>query len=116
METPDTPEQRTPAKNASYGLSIGVGVGLPIGLVIGLLTDNIALWLCIGLAIGLGLGITYDEFQKKSAASTRVKIVGGATYALTKRSNPASNQRSHYWLGDNGQELELTDEEAAELL
>ena len=116
METPETPEQRTPAKNASYGLSIGIGVGLPIGLIIGLLTDNIALWLGVGLAIGLGLGITYDEFQKKSAASSRVKVVEGATFSLTKRSHPTPDQRSHYWLGDNGQEIELTDDEAAELL
>lgn len=116
METPDTPDQRTPSQNASYGLSLGIGVGLPIGLVIGLLTDNIALWLCIGLAIGLGLGITYDELRKKSATSSRIKIVGGATYSLTKRAHPRPDQRSHYWLGDNGQEIELTDEEASELL
>lgn len=42
-----------------------------------------------------------------------VKIQDGATYTIVKRSRPDSGQRLYYRLGDNGQELELTDEEAA---
>ena len=45
-----------------------------------------------------------------------VKIQDGATYTVVKRSHPAPEQGAYYWLGDNGQELELTAEEAAELL
>lgn len=45
-----------------------------------------------------------------------VKIQDGATYTIIERSPPAAGQRAYCWLGDNGQELELTDEEAAELL
>jgi hypothetical protein len=44
-----------------------------------------------------------------------VKVQDGATYTVVKRSSPAAGQRSHYWLGDNGQEIELTHEEAARL-
>ncbi|MGO4192236.1 hypothetical protein AB4Y67_11265 [Arthrobacter sp. YAF17] len=43
-----------------------------------------------------------------------VKIQDGATYTVVKRAHPAAGQRTYYRLGDNGQELELTDEEAAE--
>lgn len=43
------------------------------------------------------------------------KIQSGATYTVVKRKHPAAEQRAYYWLGDNGQELELTDEEAKEL-
>lgn len=116
METPEHSHSQQAPKTASYGLSMGIAIGLPLGLVIGLLTDNLALWLCTGFAVGLGLGMAYDEMQKrKSAPAARVKVVDGATYALTERARPASDQPSLYWLGDNGQELELTDEEAAEL-
>lgn len=45
-----------------------------------------------------------------------VKIQDGATYTIVKRSHPDTGQRTYHWLGDNGQELELTDEEAADLL
>jgi uncharacterized protein YbjT (DUF2867 family) len=45
-----------------------------------------------------------------------VKIRDGATYMIAKRSHPDAAQRTYYWLGDNGQELELTDEDAADLL
>lgn len=116
METPDTPDQRTPQKNGSFGLSLGVGLGLPLGLILGIITDNLALWLGVGLAFGIGIGIAYDQMRKSaSAVPPRVKVLNGATYTLTQRSRPSPGQRSHYWLGDNGQEIELTDEEAAEL-
>lgn len=45
----------------------------------------------------------------------RVKIVDGSTYSIIKRA-PAIGRRDHVWVGDNGQEIELTDEEVAELL
>ena len=35
-----------------------------------------------------------------------VKIRDGATYMIAKRSHPDAAQRTYYWLGDNGQELE----------
>ncbi|MCZ4614892.1 hypothetical protein [Rhodococcus qingshengii] len=44
-----------------------------------------------------------------------VKIQNGATYTIVKRTNPTDGQRDYYRLGDNGQEIELTDDEAAEL-
>jgi hypothetical protein len=45
----------------------------------------------------------------------QVKILEGATYSIIRRP-AAPGQRDYVWVGDNGQELELTDEEAAELL
>lgn len=45
----------------------------------------------------------------------RVKIISGSTYSIIKRA-PALGRRDYVWVGDNGQEIELTDEEAAELL
>ncbi|WDF33719.1 hypothetical protein PTW37_01965 [Arthrobacter agilis] len=45
-----------------------------------------------------------------------VKVLDGATYTLVKRSSPAAGQGSHYWLGDNGQEIDLTHDEASRLL
>lgn len=44
-----------------------------------------------------------------------VKILDGATYTIIKRAS-APGRRDYVWVGDNGQEIELTDEEAAELL
>lgn len=43
------------------------------------------------------------------------KIQNGATYTVVSRSNPAVGQRTYYWLGDHGKELELTDDEVADL-
>lgn len=45
-----------------------------------------------------------------------IKIQDGSTYTLIKRANVAAGQNAYRWVGDNGQEIELTDEEAAELL
>ena len=105
----------SPQSNPSYGLSLGIGIGLPLGLVIGLLTDNVGVWLSAGLAIGIAFGLIYDERQKKARAAQRVKVLDGATYTLVMRTDPHPGQRHHFWLGDNGHELELTDAEAAEL-
>jgi hypothetical protein len=44
-----------------------------------------------------------------------VKVQDGATYTVVKRSSPGAGQRSRYWLGDNGKEIELTHDEAARL-
>lgn len=43
------------------------------------------------------------------------KIQDGATYTVVKRSHPAAGQQAFYWLGDNGRELELTEEETDQL-
>ncbi|MGV0111782.1 hypothetical protein [Arthrobacter sp. CP30] len=43
------------------------------------------------------------------------KVHGGATYTLIMRPRPDAGERAHYWLGDNGDTIELTDEEAARL-
>lgn len=45
-----------------------------------------------------------------------VKIEDGATYTIIARAHPAEGQPTHRWVGDNGRELELTDDEAARLL
>lgn len=44
-----------------------------------------------------------------------VKILDGATYSIIKRT-PEPGKRDFVWVGDNGSEIELTDDEAAELL
>jgi hypothetical protein len=44
-----------------------------------------------------------------------VKILDGATYTIMKRAS-ASGPRDYVWVGDNGQEIELTNEEAGALL
>jgi hypothetical protein len=44
-----------------------------------------------------------------------VKVLEGATYTVVKRSSPAAGQGSYYWSGDNGQEIELTHDEAGRL-
>lgn len=46
--------------------------------------------------------------------SPAMKVHDGATFTLAERSRPGDGQGSYYWLGDNGQELGVTDEEAAE--
>jgi hypothetical protein len=45
-----------------------------------------------------------------------IKIQDGSTYTLIKRANVAAGQKAYRWVGDNGKEIELTEEEAAELL
>ncbi|MGC5077884.1 hypothetical protein [Agrococcus sp. DT81.2] len=45
-----------------------------------------------------------------------VKIEDGATYTIIERPRPAEGQPTHRWVGDNGHEIELTDDEAARLL
>jgi hypothetical protein len=113
MHTSNHSASPAPKADASHGLSLGIGIGLPLGVVIGVLTDNIGVWLAVGLALGVALGLMYDERQKTSRAKQRVKILDGATYTLTERTSPAPGQRTHYWLGDNGREIELTEEEDA---
>lgn len=44
-----------------------------------------------------------------------VKILDGATYTIIERPRPEQGQARHRWVGDNGREIELTDEEAAAL-
>ncbi|MEL5990629.1 hypothetical protein ACOKGD_04865 [Microbacterium phosphatis] len=45
----------------------------------------------------------------------KIKIENGASYTLIARSDPATGQQDHRWVGDNGHEIELTEDEAAEL-
>ncbi|MHA7285940.1 hypothetical protein ACX80I_06660 [Arthrobacter sp. MDT3-44] len=56
-----------------------------------------------------------DE-QAHARSAPRVKVQNGATYTVTKRSRPGRGQRPYFWLGDNGQEVDLTEKEIAELL
>ncbi|WP_158270283.1 hypothetical protein [Mycetocola zhujimingii] len=44
-----------------------------------------------------------------------VKILDGATYTIIRRAS-VPGQRDYVWVGDNGQEIELTEEEAADFL
>jgi hypothetical protein len=44
-----------------------------------------------------------------------VKILDGASYTIVERAF-APGQRAFVWVGYNGRKIELTDEEAAELL
>lgn len=44
-----------------------------------------------------------------------VKIEDGATYTLIARPRPADGEAPIRWVGDDGRELELTDDEAAAL-
>jgi hypothetical protein len=87
-------------------------IGFAVGVSIGVATDNLSLWMIIGAGLGLVLGLAYDNGRKRAGTTAPVKVVDGATYTIVKRSDPVSGQRAHYWLGDNGMELELTDGEA----
>ncbi|MBE1513722.1 hypothetical protein [Nesterenkonia halotolerans] len=53
--------------------------------------------------------------QAYNGRAPSVKVQNGATYTVTKRPRPRPGQGSFYWLGDNGQEIELTEQETAEL-
>lgn len=44
-----------------------------------------------------------------------VKILDGGTYTIIERAS-APGRRDYAWVGDNGQEIGLTDEVVAELL
>lgn len=96
----------------SWGLAVGLAIGVGVGVAVGAATDDLALWIALGLALGLVFGLSYDQQQKRKHRDAQVKVVDGATYAIVKRTNPLEGQRAHCWLGDNGLELELTDEEA----
>lgn len=103
------------AKNQpGLGLALGISLGTAIGIAIGVANDNLGLWVAFGVALGLVFGLTYDEQQKKKRSQADVRIIDGATYTLLRRTNPQPGQRHHCWVGDNGVELELTDEEAIE--
>jgi hypothetical protein len=54
--------------------------------------------------------------QAHKEAARRVKVQDGATYTVIKRQRPGPDQDAYYWLGDNGQEIELTEKEIADLL
>jgi len=48
---------------------------------------------------------------KKHNEAVQVKVADGATYTIVRRKNPQPGRPAYYWLGDDGAELELTDEE-----
>lgn len=54
--------------------------------------------------------------QAHQGAAPHVKVENGATYTVVSRSHPNPGQQSYYWLGDNGREIELTEQETADLL
>lgn len=97
---------------AQPGLTLGLVLGLAIGISVGVATDHLSLWMIIGIAAGLVLGLAFDRGRRRGGAAAAVKIADGATYSIAKRPDPAPGQRAHYWLGDNGREIELTDAEA----
>lgn len=100
---------------AGTGLALGLSLGLVIGAALGVANDNPGLWIALGIALGLVFGMSYDEQQKnKKKRHADVKIIDGAGYTLLRRTDPQPGQRHHCWVGDNGSELELTDEEASE--
>ncbi len=107
-------------KDGRSGLALGICFGLVFGVALGAASDNLAAFMGVGIALGIAFGLIYDEQQKKKQSSRpkprAVKVENGATFTLVERKSPRPGQRSHYWLGDNGQELELSDDEATELL
>ncbi len=112
----DENHSKPAAQDEHTGLAIGMSLGVSLGVVLGITLDNLALWLGVGIALGLVAGMFVDENRKKRTAAGPVKTIDGSTFTLIARKHPEPGQRSHYWLGDNGQEIELTDTEAAELL
>lgn len=60
------------------------------------------------------MGYSNTGMTKDPCSSSRIKVVDGGTYSLTQRPHPAPGQHTHYRLGDNGRELKLTEDEAAE--
>lgn len=107
---------KPPKKQGQIGLALGLALGVAAGVSIGVATDNMTMWIAIGLSLGLVFGLQYDQLRDKSTKRDgRVKIVDGATYTIVQRAAVRPGQRMHYWLGDDGTELELTDEEASQL-
>jgi hypothetical protein len=68
---------------------------------------------CVARLTGMDMG-TNEQAHKEAAR--RVKVQDGATYTVIKRQRPGPDQDAYYWLGDNGQEIELTEKEIADLL
>lgn len=97
------------------GLALGLALGVAIGIAIGAASGDIGLWLALGISLGLVFGLSYDEQQKKKRRISRVKVEDGASYTILRRTDPVPGRRHHCWVGDNGAEIELTDEEAASL-
>lgn len=102
-------------KKDSAGLAIGLSIGTAVGIAIGIANDNIPLWLAMGLSLGLVFGISYDEQQKKRARIEQPRILDGVSYTILRRPHPIPGQRHHCWVGDNGAEIELTEQEASTL-
>lgn len=102
-------EKKTLAEGT--GLALGLSLGVVFGVTLGTSLDNLGTWLAVGISLGLVFGLAYDDKLKKQR-QPEVTIVDGASYTLLRHVNPALGQRHHCWVGDNGAEIELTDEEA----
>ncbi|MBO1900928.1 hypothetical protein J4H92_03070 [Leucobacter weissii] len=117
MTGTEKPEKASDQTGLALGLALGVGVGVALGVA----TDQLGTWMAIGIALGLVFGLSYDARRRSARAASDpgnedpppVKIVDGATYTLVRRDDPPPGRRAHCWLGDNGWELELAEEEAA---
>lgn len=113
--TPHTLESMEKKQPEGIGLALGLAFGVALGVAIGVANDNLSLWLALGISLGLVFGLSYDEQQKRKRRLSEVKVVDGASYTILRRPNPAPGLRHHCWVGDNGSEIELTDEEAASM-
>lgn len=127
-QTPPRPRTRSSKRDATiYGFA-----GATLALVFVMTISNVGAWyMVLGSCIIAIAAVVYvakaivalrrDDSANASGSNdipdrgTDVKVHDGATYTVVKRSSPASGQRSHYWLGDNGQEIELTHDEAARI-
>jgi hypothetical protein len=68
---------------------------------------------CVAKLTGMDTGT--DE-QARNEVARRVKVQNGTTYTVVKRRRSGPDQHAYYWLGDNGQEIGLTEKEIADLL
>lgn len=75
----------------------------------------ISAYVLLGAVAG-SLTKAFSQGHDETGLRAKVRVQDGATYSVVKRLQPSAGQRSHYWLGDNGQEIELTEKEIAELL
>lgn len=75
----------------------------------------ISAYVLLGAAAG-SLTKAFSQGHDETGFRAKVRVQDGATYTVVKRSQPSDGQRSHYWQGDNGRKIELTEKEIAELL
>ncbi len=124
------PRQRTRGSKRDVLIYGFAGAMLALVFVIALPTADtwyLILGTCL-IAVGAVVNVAKaiivvrrDDYATSSQSNdipghgTDVKIQDGATYTVVKRSNPTVGRDSHYWLGDNGQEIALTQGETSAL-